>query len=515
MQNRPVNTPTIEPSSQRGFAESWGVGALIAVVVAGFCGICIYVLIDLRRAEWDQARLAATNLVTAIQTDIARNVELYDLSLQGVVENFHEPELAHVSARTRNLILFDRATNSKFMGPILVLDQDGRVIADSTKLNPIRQSHADADYFLVHQQNKVQGLYLSHVDIDGAGDYVVGVSRRISSVDEFFAGVVVGTLRLQYFLDTFRKLNLGPESSITLLQTDGTVLAREPFKASDYGRKVDSQEFALSASSTAPVRSFRRMSVLDGVERLFVHARVGELPLIVSVGISTGHIDAGWRNSALFIGLITIALCIITVVLVLVLRSEARQRREFQDQLAALASTDALTKLANRRGFDLVAEREFKRAGRSGEHLGLLMIDADRFKAYNDHYGHQAGDELLCSIADCIADAAQRGTDFAARIGGEEFAILITGVDIGMLQQVAEKVRGSVEELKASHPASPSGYASVSVGVACIKPNQDEQFANLKEAADRALYRAKDAGRNVVVLDNSVLEIGKARLRAA
>ena len=248
---------------------------------------------------------------------------------------------------------------------------------------------------------------------------------------------------------------------------------------------------------------------------MFVHARVGELPLIVSVGISTGHIDAGWRNSALLIGLITIALCIITVVLVLVLRSEARQRREFQDQLAALASTDALTKLANRRGFDLVAEREFKRAGRSGEHLGLLMIDADRFKAYNDHYGHQAGDELLCSIADCIADAAQRGTDFAARIGGEEFAILITGVDIGMLQQVAEKVRGSVEELKASHPASPSGYASVSVGVACIKPNQDEQFANLKEAADRALYRAKDAGRNVVVLDNSVLEIGKARLRAA
>ena len=186
VQNRPVNTPTIEPSSQRGFTESWGVGALIAVVVAGFCGICIYVLIDLRRAEWDQARLAATNLVTAIQTDIARNVELYDLSLQGVVETFHEPELAHVSARTRNLILFDRATNSKFMGPILVLDQDGRVIADSTKLNPIRQSHADADYFLVHQQNKVQGLYLSHVDIDGAGNFVVGVSRRISSVDKSF-----------------------------------------------------------------------------------------------------------------------------------------------------------------------------------------------------------------------------------------------------------------------------------------------------------------------------------------
>ena len=136
MQNRPVNTPTIEPSSQRGFAESWGVGALIAVVVAGFCGICIYVLIDLRRAEWDQARLAATNLVTAIQTDIARNVELYDLSLQGVAENFDEPELAHVSARTRNLILFNRAANSKFMGPILVLDQDGRVIAELDEAQP-------------------------------------------------------------------------------------------------------------------------------------------------------------------------------------------------------------------------------------------------------------------------------------------------------------------------------------------------------------------------------------------
>ena len=503
-----------ETPNQRSFAESWSLLALVFVIVAGFCGICAYVLLDLRRLEWNQARQAAANLATAIQADIARNVELYDHSLQGVAENYIEPGVADLNPRLRNRLLFDRVADAKHLGTMLLLDHQGRVTADLKTLNPIRQSHADEDYFLAHQQNPNQGLYMSHVDIDGAGDYVLGISRRVTNADGSFAGVVVGTMRLQYFRDTFRKMNLGPESSITLIRAEGLVLAREPYKASDYGRILPTSDFVFNVDREAGIGSLLRTSILDGVERLFVHARVGQLPLIVSVGISTKHITNGWRYGASVIGLLALVLCLITVTLVVILRAEARQKRELQEQLATLARTDALTKLANRRGFDLAAERECKRAERAGEYVGVLMIDADRFKDYNDRYGHQAGDELLARIAGCIADTARRGSDFAARLGGEEFAILIGDADAETLRQVADNVRSAVEALQVPHPSLPTGHASVSIGVACIKPGS-KNLADLMQMADQALYKAKDLGRNTVVFDPSVLTSVQRQRRAA
>jgi hypothetical protein len=120
----------------KGLAEGPWTLALAAGMIVGFCAICSYVLFDLRRAGWDQAHSAATNLATAIQSEIARNVELYDLSLQGVVENRTEPEIGWVSPRVRNLLLFDRAATAKYMGAILLLDEQGRVVADSTNRTP-------------------------------------------------------------------------------------------------------------------------------------------------------------------------------------------------------------------------------------------------------------------------------------------------------------------------------------------------------------------------------------------
>src|SRR5262245_62000396 len=108
-----------EATNQRGFAESWSLLALAFVIVAGFCSICVYVLLDLRRLEWSQAQQAAANLATAIQTDIARNIELYDLSLQGVAENYSEPGLERLSPKLRNRVLFDRVVDAKHFGPIL------------------------------------------------------------------------------------------------------------------------------------------------------------------------------------------------------------------------------------------------------------------------------------------------------------------------------------------------------------------------------------------------------------
>jgi two-component system, chemotaxis family, sensor kinase Cph1 len=180
---------------------------------------------------------------------------------------------------------------------------------------------------------------------------------------------------------------------------------------------------------------------------------------------------------------------------------------EANRHLAALASSDGLTGIPNRRAFDERLREEWTRAARSGRPLGLIILDLDFFKQYNDHFGHPTGDECLKRIARLLDDT-RRATDFAARVGGEEFALLLpeTGRD-GALK-VAEATRASIERLGIAHPKSPQptnagGIMTASLGVACLEAGKADMAHDLMKLADRALYEAKRQGRNRVVLQAS------------
>jgi diguanylate cyclase (GGDEF)-like protein len=151
------------------------------------------------------------------------------------------------------------------------------------------------------------------------------------------------------------------------------------------------------------------------------------------------------------------------------------------------ARTDSLTGLPNRRHFDEVLEREWRRALRAGSWLGLLMIDVDHFKSYNDQFGHHVGDQTLAAIAGCIADTAQRATDFAARYGGEEFAVLLSGKEAQDAIRLAERICAAVAAMERS-PGVPSGL-TVSVGVACLMPDAHAIQQDLVGTADRGTVR--------------------------
>jgi diguanylate cyclase (GGDEF)-like protein len=131
--------------------------------------------------------------------------------------------------------------------------------------------------------------------------------------------------------------------------------------------------------------------------------------------------------------------------------------------------------------------------------LGLLMIDADHFKSYNDRFGHQAGDEALVTLARCIAGTTLRATDFAARYGGEEFVVLLAGPDALDAGQLAERICRSVEAAADTPSAGLLDRMTVSIGVACIIPDARSIHQDLLGAADRALFEAKQTGRNRVV----------------
>jgi diguanylate cyclase (GGDEF)-like protein len=179
----------------------------------------------------------------------------------------------------------------------------------------------------------------------------------------------------------------------------------------------------------------------------------------------------------------------------------ARRTQELQEsnrKLTALSSTDALTGLANRRMFDETLAREWARAQRSGEPLALAMIDVDCFKLYNDKYGHQAGDACLREVARVIQSAVHRATDLAARYGGEEFAFIAPLNGSLQAAQMAETIRFDLQALMLPHELSATGCVTVSIGVASMTPTERQSAELLVRAADQALYRAKEQGRNRV-----------------
>jgi len=167
-------------------------------------------------------------------------------------------------------------------------------------------------------------------------------------------------------------------------------------------------------------------------------------------------------------------------------------------QLVAVSRTDSLTGLANRRRFDEVLVREWARRQRTRSRLALLMIDIDKFKDYNDHYGHPAGDECLRRVAAILSENTRTGSDLLARIGGEEFAVIDTSGN-GTGHALAEKLLRAVAEANIPHALAPSGQLTISVGFAQCTEFECSDAEQLLVLADQALYSAKRAGRNRVV----------------
>jgi diguanylate cyclase (GGDEF)-like protein len=173
--------------------------------------------------------------------------------------------------------------------------------------------------------------------------------------------------------------------------------------------------------------------------------------------------------------------------------------KESNKLLAALSLKDPLTQLGNRRAFEENLSRLSRTAVREHKHISLLMIDVDNFKKFNDTYGHQAGDQCLQQVAKALQTSLHRAADFGARYGGEEFAIILPNTPLSGAMHVAERVRQCVEMLQLANENAPSGFISISVGVASTRADRSFTSESLIGSADSALYEAKKEGRNCIM----------------
>jgi diguanylate cyclase (GGDEF)-like protein len=186
---------------------------------------------------------------------------------------------------------------------------------------------------------------------------------------------------------------------------------------------------------------------------------------------------------------------------------ERSQQLEIANKrLEQLATLDGLTNIANHRRFKEFLAQQWHHSHREQQPLSMLLMDVDYFKLYNDTYGHQGGDSCLKQVAAVLGETIKRTTDLAARYGGEEFVVVLSNTDKSGAMVVAERIRALVEELQIPHMASTiNPYVTLSIGIASVVPNHENQAEDLIAAADRALYHAKENGRNCCRTDVDAL----------
>ncbi|WP_298961848.1 sensor domain-containing diguanylate cyclase [uncultured Methylobacterium sp.] len=466
-------------------------------------------VLQMRHSAWDQVARTSQNLLEVTETAIDRNIELYDLSLRAVVDGLQNPNIEGIAPDLRHLILFDRSSTANGLGAILALDAQGDVFMDSASQVPRRLRLDDRDFFRIHKQRLDAGLYIgAPTRTQKDGRLVIPFSRRLTYADGTFAGVVVGAMNVSYLDALLQRLSIDPGSSVALFRTDGVMLARNPSNLKGLGENIaGSAHFHHYLEQDAG--QFVATAKLDGIERFYTFSHVGSRPLILNVNVAVAAIQAIWWPKAIGISAVVLVLCLGLVGLTLQLQRELERRvhaervaLDANAELARLAATDGLTGLPNRRHFDAVFDQLWQRAERTGERLSLLLIDADRFKSYNDTYGHLAGDEVLKTIARCLERQVSGPHEVACRFGGEEFAVLLIGLAGREVVGRAEDIRQAVARTWIPHRGQDGGFVTVSIGVACLVPGVGMSPHQSFAAADAALYEAKRRGRDCVVCHN-------------
>ena len=445
----------------------------------------------------DRARLTALNLGSTIAASIAGSFQNIDITLSAVTDHARQQQgLKSVDKQAFNTMLSEIRRRVPSLSALRVTNASGEVLFGLE--NAVGLNAGDRAYFQQLKANPNAGMVISEpVFGRGLKKWVVICARRFNLPNGEFAGVVFAAVELDGMAERLlgKEMKLGDQDEFVLFDNDPRVVIRYVHGKQDMqvsGKKIISSNLENFINSTESSRFAVKNSSIDDIERIFYVQRIAGQPLGLVVGLSTDDVFFNWRREAWNAWIITSIFSLVVLV-------GAYLTYRANHRLAQLSTTDGLTGLPNRREYVNIGELEWQRAMRNKEWFAVAMVDIDHFKAYNDHYGHQAGDQCLCAVAQTLAAGLRNSSDFIARYGGEEFIVILPGQDALHAYDVLDRLRREVEALALPHAANKgSSIVTFSAGVAAVVPKHGSTLAACVEVADQHLYEAKRKGRNQI-----------------
>jgi diguanylate cyclase (GGDEF)-like protein len=487
--------------------------ALIGCFCIVLVGLNVWGLVATYQGELNDTAISTGNMARALASHAERSIKVGDAVLGEMVERAERdlPGTQHI-ARLRERMQ-DVVTRTPEIQELFVYAHDGAPVATSLRA-PVQGSNTDQEFFQYHMAHPDRAIHVgTPIRSSATGLLGIPLSRRINRPDGSFGGVAVALLNLQFFGKFYDSLDVGKTGTIVLAIDNGTLLYRRPFNPALVGTKFSGGVFDQVYKQHGPAGTVMLVSRIDGVERLYSYRHLDGFPLVVAIAQSKREILADW-----WVSLVETSAIVVFAVSVLAwgarrmvhqlqvreaLEEELRRARAVTEShnvaLQALANTDSLTGLANRRHFEKTLTTEQDRARRNGKPCSVILGDVDYFKKYNDRYGHVAGDACLRQVAAAIAAGLRRPADLAARYGGEEFVVILPETDLDGACAVARNIRAGIASLSIAHADSPFGHLTISLGVHTgYASAHDDASGHWIKAADDSLYEAKAAGRDRV-----------------
>ncbi|WZI44413.1 hypothetical protein RTZ60_001869 [Pseudomonas syringae pv. actinidiae] len=485
---------------------------LIFVVCACVVMLMVWQAWTARRNTMDNIQTSTVNLAAALSTYTDGIFKQSELMLIGLTERVEKDGVGPLQIERLKSVIAREMGALPQIDTVSLYNVEG-ICTFSTNPKAVGVNSVKREFFQHHLQTPGRAPYIGPtIRSRASGEWVISVSRRINHPDSSFAGLMVVTIGVEYLLKFYSGIQVGDTGIISLTSTAGQLRVRYPHIESEIGRDLSSTPI-FTSERDKPSGTTRFVSRIDGIPRFYAFKRSEVYPIVTVIELGQREAMLDWLGQTKQSVLVMLVLLGLVIGLGIRLIKHIHSRIRAEDQLlesqAALiqlnrhlefiASEDKLTGLANRRRFDQFLDVEFKRARRERNMLSLILMDADHFKRYNDHFGHLAGDECLVALARLVEQCIRRPGDVAARYGGEEIAVVLPGTDEASARQVAESILQAIRDEQITHPASPFGIVTVSLGVATvIGSNRQISQRGLIELADRALYAAKSQGRNRV-----------------
>lgn len=475
---------------------------ILTIVATVFIGLVVLTFVNARH-DFNRA-LSGAKIATYQQNQLyvehaARSFEVVDLILRRVVENL-ERDITGTprTAETIQVALKELVDLTPKIRALVTAGADGIETGSNTGRGIGTVSISDRGYFQAHKADPHLGLLIDK-PLRGklSGNWFLSISRRVNNPDGAFAGVVVAIVSQEYFNEFYQLAEDSEGLSAALMSADGHIFAFSkafsPNRSDVAGVSMASSPLFTEHLNGKDSGTYEGQVFKDGIDRIVSFTRVPERPVII-VTLQTHEYAFSEINVHMRTILAILAMTgVVLLYLLIATIRQVRQREIAEQKLRHMANHDLLTNLPNRRqGIEYLA-RAVAQGRRHVTQAGVLFVDLDGFKAVNDDYGHDAGDEVLIEMADRFLKCV-RDTDVVARLGGDEFLVILSDVTD---EEATKRVAGLMLEA-ATLPFKFNNHEvqlSASIGIALFPHHGNDPDALIK-MADNAMYQAKKKGKN-------------------